>query len=58
MALDVLHLMKALQRTYHGVLHHLRIRSTPIASPFQRLDAEKLKAAKAEFTKLELPDDW
>jgi hypothetical protein len=35
------------------VEHHLETRGPPIASPFCRLDAEKLAAAKAEFAALE-----
>jgi hypothetical protein len=35
------------------VTHHLRTNGPPIASPFRRLDAEKLAAAKAEFAELE-----
>ena len=42
-----------LPETTHGVVHHLRTTGPPIASPFRRLDAEKLAAAKAEFAALE-----
>jgi cleavage and polyadenylation specificity factor subunit 1 len=38
--------------TSHGVTHHLRTSGPPISSPFRRLDAEKLAAAKAEFDTL------
>ncbi len=44
---------KVLPQTSHGVEHHLETRGPPIASPFRRLDAEKLAAAKAEFAALE-----
>ena len=44
---------KRLPDTSHGVLHHLRTSGPPISSPFRRLDAEKLAAAKAEFSALE-----
>ncbi len=42
-----------LPETSHGVVHHLRTTGPPVASPFRRLDAEKLAAAKAEFAALE-----
>jgi cleavage and polyadenylation specificity factor subunit 1 len=35
------------------VVHHLRTTGPPVSSPFRRLDAEKLAAAKAEFAALE-----
>ncbi len=44
---------KVLPQTSHGVEHHLETRGPPIASPFRRLDAEKLAAAKVEFAVLE-----
>ncbi len=44
---------KILPQTSHGVEHHLETRGPPIASPFRRLDSEKLAAAKAEFEALE-----
>jgi hypothetical protein len=44
---------KVLPQTSHGVEHHLETRGLPIASPFRRLDPEKLAAAKAEFAALE-----
>ena len=43
----------SLPETSHGVVHHLRTTGPPVASPFRRLDAEKLAAAKAEFAALE-----
>jgi hypothetical protein len=42
-----------LPQTHHGVLHHLRTSGPPITLAFWRLDAEKLKAAQAEFAELE-----
>ena len=42
-----------LPETTHGVVHHLSTTGPPVASPFRRLDAEKLAAAKAEFAALE-----
>jgi hypothetical protein len=50
---DVVNPSKVLPQTSHGVEHHLETRGPPIASPFRRLDAEKLEAAKAEFAALE-----
>jgi hypothetical protein len=44
---DVVNPSKVLPQTSHGVEHHLETRGPPIASPFRRLDAEKLAAAKA-----------
>jgi hypothetical protein len=44
---------KVLPQTSHRVEHHLETRGPPIASPFRRLDMEKLVAAKAEFAALE-----
>jgi len=52
-AQDVLNPSTKLPQTHHGVLHHLRTSGPPIASAFRRLDAEKLKAAQAEFAELE-----
>ena len=50
---DVVNTSKVLPSTSHGVEHFLRTTGPPIASPFQRLDAEKLASAKAEFLDLE-----
>ena len=50
---DVLNPSKRLPDTSHGVLHHLQTSGPPISSLFRRLDAEKLAAAKAEFSTLE-----
>jgi hypothetical protein len=50
---DVVNLSKVLLASSHGVVHHLRTTGPPIASPFRRLDAEKLAAAKADFMKME-----
>jgi transposase InsO family protein len=50
---DVINPSKVLPETSHGVVHHLLTTGPPIASPFRRLDAEKLAAAKAEFSALE-----
>ncbi len=50
---DVVNPSKVLPQTSHGVEHHLETRGPPIASPFRRLDTEKLAAAKAEFAALE-----
>jgi len=50
---DVLNPSKKLPATSHGVEHHLQTSGPPLASPFRRLDAEKLAAAKAEFAALE-----
>jgi hypothetical protein len=50
---DVVNPSKVLPQTSHGVEHHLETRGLPIASPFRRLDTEKLAAAKAEFAALE-----
>ena len=50
---DVLNPSTKLPQTHHGVLHHLHTSGQPIASAFRRLDAEKLKAAQAEFAELE-----
>ena len=44
---------KVLPSTSHGVEHFLQTTGPPIASPFRRLDAEKLASAKAEFLDLE-----
>ncbi len=44
---------KVLPQTSHGVEHHLETRGPPIASPFRRLDAQKLAVAKADFAALE-----
>ncbi len=44
---DVVNPSKVLPQTSHGVEHHLETRGPPIASPFRRLDTEKLAAAKA-----------
>ncbi len=53
---DVVIPSKVLPQTSHGVEHHLETRGLPIASPFSRLDGQKLAAMKAEFAALEL--DW
>jgi hypothetical protein len=45
---------KVLPASSHGVVYHLRTTGTPITSPFQWLDAEKLVAAKADFMKMEV----
>jgi Reverse transcriptase (RNA-dependent DNA polymerase) len=50
---DVVNPSKQLPSTSHGVVHHLEMEGPPIASPFRRLDTEKLAAAKAEFAALE-----
>ncbi len=50
---DVVNPSKVLPQTSHGVEHHLDTRGLPIASPFRRLDAQKLAAAKTEFAALE-----
>ncbi len=50
---DVVNPSKVLPQTSHGVAHHLETRGLAIASPFRRLDMEKLAAAKAEFVALE-----
>jgi hypothetical protein len=50
---DVVNSYKVLPQTSHGVEHHLETRGPPVASPFRRLDAQKLAAAKAEFAALE-----
>jgi hypothetical protein len=50
---DVVNPSKVLPASSHGVVHHLRTTGPPIASPFRRLDAEKLAAAKADFMKME-----
>jgi len=50
---DVVNPSKVLPQTSHRVEHHLETRGPPIASPFRRLDPEKLAAAKAEFAALE-----
>ncbi len=50
---DVVNPSKVLPQTSHGVEHHLETRGPPITSPFRRLDAQMLAAAKAEFTALE-----
>jgi hypothetical protein len=50
---DVVNPSKVLPQTSHGVEHHLETRGPPIASPFRRLDPEKLAVAKAEFAALE-----
>jgi hypothetical protein len=50
---DVVNPSKVLPQTSHGVGHHLETRGPPNASPFRRLDTEKLAAAKAEFAALE-----
>ena len=52
-AQDVLNPSTKLPQTHHGLLHHLRTSGPPIASAFRMLDAEKLKAAQAEFAELE-----
>ncbi len=44
---DVVNPSKVLPQISHGVEHHLETRGPPIASPFRRLDTEKLAAAKA-----------
>jgi hypothetical protein len=49
----VLNPSKRLPPTSHGVQHHLLTQGPPVASPFRRLDPEKLAAAKAEFATLE-----
>jgi hypothetical protein len=51
--LDVVNPSKRLPATSHGVEHHLQTSGLPIASPFHRLDLEKLMAPKAEFALLE-----
>jgi hypothetical protein len=43
---DVVNPSKVLPQTSHGVEHHLETRGPPVASPFRRLDAQKLAAAK------------
>jgi len=50
---DVVAPDKQLPPTSHGVLHFLQTTGPPVSSPFRRLDAEKLAAAKAEFSALE-----
>ncbi len=50
---DVVNPSKVLPQTSHGVEHHLETRGPPVASPYRRLDAQKLPAAKAEFAVLE-----
>ena len=50
---DVVNPSKVLPPSCHGVEHHLRTEGPPIASPFRRLDAAKLAAAKAEFAQME-----
>jgi hypothetical protein len=52
---DVVNPSKVLPQTSHGVEHHLETRSPPIASPFRRLDGQKLVVVKADFAALE-PD--
>jgi hypothetical protein len=49
---DVVNLSKVMPASSHGVVHNLRTTGPPIASPFRRLDAEKLAAAKADFMKM------
>ncbi len=51
---DVVNLSKVLPASSYGVVHHLRMTGPPIASPFRRLDAEKLAAAKVDFMKMEV----
>ncbi len=50
---DVVNPSKVLPQTSHGVEHHLETRGPPVASPFRRLDAQKLAAVKADFAALE-----
>jgi hypothetical protein len=44
---------KRLSPVSHDVFHHIVTHGLPIATKFQKLDAEKLAAAKAEFKQLE-----
>jgi hypothetical protein len=46
-------LQKSLPAPTTGVKHHIVTRGPPVAARFQRLDAEKLAAAKMEFLQLE-----
>jgi hypothetical protein len=46
---DVVNPSKVLLASSHGVLHYLKTTGLPIASPFRRLDAEKLAAVKADL---------
>jgi hypothetical protein len=50
---EVANASKVLPPSSHGVEHFISTKGPPIASKFQRLDAEKLQAAKAEFEQLE-----
>jgi hypothetical protein len=50
---DTVNLSKVLPTSSHGVLHYLKTTGLPIASPFRRLDTEKLAAAKMDFMKME-----
>jgi hypothetical protein len=50
---DVVNQSQRLPASSHGVEHFLQTTGPPIASPFRRLDAEKLAIAKAEFADLE-----
>jgi hypothetical protein len=50
---DVVNPSKVLPQISHGVEHHLETRGPPIASPFRRLDGQKLAVVKAEFAALE-----
>ncbi len=51
--MDVLNPSKRLPVPTHGVEHFVVTTGPPVASPFRRLDGEKLAAAKAEFAQLE-----
>jgi transposase InsO family protein len=50
---EVVNPSQVLPASSHGVEHFLQTTGPPIASPFRRLDAEKLAIAKAEFAELE-----
>jgi hypothetical protein len=50
---EVANASKVLPPSSHGVEHFSATKGPPIASKFQRLDAEKLQTAKAEFEQLE-----
>jgi hypothetical protein len=43
----------SLPRCRHGVYHRIEMTGRPVAAKYRRLDAEKLRAAKAEFAELE-----
>jgi hypothetical protein len=50
---QVVNLQKSLPSPTTGVEHHIVTKGPPVSARFQRLDAEKLAAAKAEFLQLE-----